>query len=95
MIDSIPYIVLALFAAAVVAVSFRYFGIKAAGLITALLAFIAAFIVGRREGRADQSQEAAKDAVEIRNKASAIRTDAAIRNADDERVWDNDGYRRD
>lgn len=95
MIDSIPYIILAVIAAAIIAASFRYFGIKAAGLITALLAFIAAFIIGRREGRADQSQEAVKDAVEIRNKATAIRADAAIRYSDSERLHEDDGYKRD
>lgn len=95
MIDSIPYIIFAVFAAAVVAVSFRYFGIKAAGLVTAMLAFIAAFIIGRREGRADQSQEAAKDAVEIRNKASMARVESERVNADPERLRDDDGFRRD
>lgn len=95
MIDHIPYIILSIFGLALIAAAFRYFGIKAAGLISALLAFIAAFIIGRREGRTDQSKEAAQDAVEIRNKASAIRTESAIRNADSERLYEDDGYRRD
>ena len=95
MIDSIPYIILAVIAAAIIAASFRYFGIKAAGLITALLAFVAAFIIGRREGRADQSQEAVKDAVEIRNKASVARVESERVNADPERLRDDDGFRRD
>lgn len=95
MIDSIPYIILAVFGAALIAVSFRFFGMKAAGLVTALLAIIATYLIGRREGRTDQSKEAAQDAVEIRNKASAIRTGSAIRNADPDELLKDDGYRRD
>lgn len=95
MIDSIPYIILAVIAAAIIAASFRYFGTKAAGLITALLAFIAAFIIGRREGRADQSQEAAKDAVEIRNKAAVATVESNIRNADPVELRKSDGFKRD
>lgn len=95
MIDSIPYIILAMFGAALIAVSFRFFGIKAAGFVSAILAIIATYIIGRREGRTDQSKEAAQDAVEIRNKASVIRTESAIRNADDSKLRESDGYRRD
>lgn len=95
MIDSLPYIILAVFAAAVVAVSFRYFGIKAAGLVAALSAIVGIYLIGRREGRADQSQEAAKDAVEIRNKASMARVESERVNADPERLRDDDGFRRD
>lgn len=95
MIDSIPYIILAVFASAVVAVSFRYFGIKAAGLVAALSAIVGIYLIGRREGRADQSQEAAKDAVEIRNKASMARVESERVNADPERLRDDDGFRRD
>lgn len=95
MIDSIPYIILAVFAVALIAVSFRFFGIKAAGFVSAILSIIATYIIGRREGRTDQSREAAQDAVEIRNKASAIRTESAIRNANSERLYEDDGYRRD
>jgi hypothetical protein len=95
MIDSIPYLILMLLVAAFVAVSFRYFGIRGAIAASFLSSMLAAFIIGRREGRADQSQEAAKDAVEIRNKASMARVESERVNADPERLRDDDGFRRD
>lgn len=95
MIDSIPYIILAVIAAAIIAASFRYFGIKAAGLITALSAIVGIYIIGRRDGRADQSQEAVKDAVEIRNKAAQATVESNIRNSDPIELRKSDGFKRD
>lgn len=75
--------------------AYRFGGIK--GLAGALVATAALFVYrkGRDEGRQAEVQKGREDAQVAINEAQAARRDAARRDADPERLRDDDGFRRD
>lgn len=84
---------------AAVAAVWRYFGLRQALL---LAGGVLLFVVGRKgkqEGRAEgyeaRKNEEVRHVQEIAVEANRARNDADARNADPERLRDDDGYRRD
>lgn len=95
LIENTPFIVLFGLGAAIVMLTFRLLGIKASAGVLAFLGAVFLFREGRKDGRQSQVQADRKEAANAVNQATAARVDAAVRDADPERLRDDDGFRRD
>lgn len=99
MFDGLPFFLAFGLTGAAIYLAFRFAGLRAAlGTLVAALPILA-LLWGRKEGKKEaidvikrESMEAQLDSME---KAHEARIDAAVRDADPERLRDDDGFRRD
>lgn len=91
----VPLWVWALLAIAACVVVFRVFGWRQTLAAAAAAGAFLLYAFGARQGRDAQIQKDIKDAQKAIDKARAARAAADRRNADPDRVFDNDGHRRD
>ncbi|QBX38880.1 hypothetical protein E4M02_02665 [Brevundimonas sp. S30B] len=75
--------------------AWRLLGIRGAAGALAGLAALFIFREGRKDGRASAVTSKRKEAGHAVKEATAARVDAARRDADPERLRDDDGFRRD
>lgn len=95
LIEHVPFVVLFAGGVAIVAVAWRLLGIRGAFAAVGFLAAVLTYREGRKDGRASQTTKDQSDAADAIHEAGAARVDAAVRDADPERLRDTDGFRRD
>lgn len=95
LLDHVPLILL--FAAAIAGgiVTYRLGGLKGLVAFGALVGAALLYRDGRQTGKADSQAEGRRDAQRTVSTAERARVDADRRNADPERLRDDDGFRRD
>lgn len=94
LIEHVPFVVLFAGGVAAVAVVWRLLGIRPAAGAFAFLAAVLLFREGRKDGLQAQVTKDT-DADRAVRQADAARVDAAVRDADPERLRASDGLRRD
>lgn len=95
LIEHVPFWVLFLGGVALTLAAWRLLGIRGAGAALAFIATVLLWRDGRKDGRQSQITKERRDADQVVRQADAARVDAAVRDADPERLREDDGFRRD
>lgn len=95
MLDHVPLVVILGVAAAAGVVLFRLGGWKAVLSFGVLIVATLLYRDGRKTGRDDSQAEGRRDADRTVRRAEEARIDAQRRDADPDRLRDDDGFRRD
>lgn len=95
LIENVPFVVLFAAGVVLVVVAWRLLGIKGAFAALAFLGTVLLYRSGRQDARADQVTKDRANADHAVKEASAARIDAAVRDADPDRLRETDGFRRD
>ena len=95
LIEHVPFPVQFVGGLAIIYVAWRFLGIRGAAGALAALAALFVFREGRKDGRASEATINRKEAAHAVKEATTARVDAARRDADPERLREDDGFRRD
>lgn len=95
LVEHVPFPVAFIGALGIIYIAWRFLGIRGAAGALAGLAALFIFREGRKDGRASEVTSQRNEADHAVKEATAARVDAARRDADPERLRDDDGFRRD